>query len=320
MPRKLKQPLEDENFLNKVITRSREKSDVLGDLCKYEVEDIEILPADLDRMISKYGLGDYSPVDIRKKTAARKAITRVRKLLEDPDSDLRVIVRPVHTNEEDVVRYAIIDEHTDLEDLDLDYSTRNQVIFRKDTETIEFTKNEVPEILDEFDHLCSVYTDAEVGRMIKNIINTHGIIHLQDRSGMFFIPRSMKDMADALVKLFDDFSEYSEKCYFRPIAIMDDEQNRATMGEALLAEVTAELAEAKFQLEKAVEEESIKTMNSALTRFKIANGKAKLYEDMLKLNLTDVQKVVKEAHDVAGELLTKITADREAKKKEKSNG
>lgn len=309
MPRNLEQPLMEQSFLDQLLSRTREREMVLGDLCKFEVKDLEIAPTDLFDMLKKYGLEKWTPVDIRPKTAARKAVTRVRKMLEDPESDLRVIVRPVHTKEQDVVRYAIIDEQTDHGELDLDFTTRNQVVFRKDTDSIEFTKEEVPEILQQFDYLCSVYTDAEIGRMVHNIVTNHGVLWMQDRSGMFFVPHLLKEkLADPLIALFNEFREASEQSYFRAISIMDDAENRATMGEALIADITVELNEATRALDHAVGEESTRSMNAALNRFKIASGKAKLYEDMLQLNLRDIQERVNGAHKKAGELVMKLAA------------
>lgn len=289
MPRNLPAPLADKNYIDALILRGRELSDTLGDLCRYEVKGVEITPKDLFDLLSKHGIEDWAPVDIRPRTAARKAITRIRPMLEDPENDLRVIVRPVHTPEADVVRYAIIDETTDVGALDLDFETRNQVIFRIDTGTMEFTKQTVPEIVDEFEYLCSVYTDAEITMMVRNIVNGFGCIRMNDNSGMFFILRSNKKIVDSLLKVFDELKGMTtQKCYFRPIAVLDDAQNRATMGEALVADIGMELDKATETLDSAIANSSKRGMSSAVKRFKIAKGKARLYQDMLQINMDSI--------------------------------
>lgn len=321
-PRKfrLKQPLTDEDFLDRVIKRSRERGQVLGDLCRFEIKGAEVPPNVLFDLLKRHGLQDWHPVPIRKKTAARKAITRIRPLLEDPSNDMRVIVRPVVTNEPDVVRYAIIDEYTDTQTMDLDYTTRNQVVFRTDVNTLEFTQVEVPEIREMFDYLCSVYTDREIVHMVKNIVSNYGTIWLHDNSGMFFMPHSHKELVDKLVALFADLQTPADGqpeptvCYFRPIGILDDADNRATMGEALIADITVELNEATQALDDAIEKESAKTLSGALNRFKRASGKARLYKDMLELNIDGINTQIDDANKKAGELMVSLTAKKKTKK------
>lgn len=310
MPRHLKQPLTDVNYLDKMIARSREKSESLGDLCRFEVQHLEIEPDKLFDLLEEHGLEDWKPVQIRKKTAARKAITRIRKTLEDPENDLRVIVRPVHTSESDVVRYAIIDETTDTDNLDLDFATRNQVIFRKDTGTIEFTQETVEEILTTFEYLCSVYTEAEINLMVKNIVDKHGCIWIRDGSGMFFMSRTMKGVVNSLVKLFGTLRDsHGAECYFRPMAILDDEENRKHMGEALLSEIENELREANEALDKAAKDDSKRSIAPALVRFNVANNKAKLYKDLLEINVREIDKQTTDAEARAAELIEKMAKE-----------
>lgn len=312
MPRKLNKPLADESFITKVLNRTRLRSNVLGDLCSFDLNGVEIPPDKLKTLLDKHGLKDWAPVPIRRRTAARKAITRIRPTLES--GELRVIVRPVHTNEPNVVRYAIVDETVDSNALDLDFSTRNQVVFRTDTGTLEFTGDVVPEILDMFDYLCTVYTDAEVKLMVKNIVTVHGCIWMNDMSGYFFMPHPLKDRVDSLVGLFRDLQEYTnQSCYFRPIAIMDDAENRSAMGEALIADITVELKDATDALDNAMDNESKKGLNAALQRFKVANGKAKLYKDMLSLNMDGITEQITEANRKAGELIVKMAQKKDTK-------
>jgi len=307
MPRHLKQPMQDTAFLDKVIARTRAKGDSLGDLCRFEVQSLEIVPEKLFELLKKHKLGDWAPVQIRKKTAARKAITRIRKTLEDPSNDLRVIVRPVHTAEEDVIRYAIIDETTDSDNNDLDFTTRNQVIFRKDTGTIEFTKETVTSILQEFEYLCSVYTEAEINLMVRNIVDSHACIWLRDGSGMFFMPEALRGVVDAMVELFTTLrNDHGAKCYFRPMAILDDDENRKNLGEALLSEIALELQEANAALDKAAEDDNKRAIAPALTRFSIANNKAKLYKEMLEINVREIEKSVTAAELRATNLLAEL--------------
>lgn len=313
MPRKLQQPLADKDHINKLLKRAREKTDSLGDICRFDVQNLEIPPETLHKLLKEHKLEGWEPADIRKKTAARKAITRIRATLEDPENDLRVIVRPVHTQETDVVRYAIIDETVDEDNADLDFTTRNQVIFRKDTGTIEFTKDTVDSIIAEFEYLCSVYTDPEVTLMVKNIVGNHGCVWLKDGSGMFFMPFEMRDTVDSLVGLFEEFREIQvaktgkpSRTYFRPIAIMNDPENRKVMGEALISEIKEELHEANAALDNAANEGTKRSIAPALSRFNIANNKAKLYRDILEINIKDIEGEVKVAEARAAELIKEL--------------
>lgn len=305
--RRLEQPLTSETYLQKIIARSREMSPSLGDLCKFDVKGVEIAPEELLNLLTEFGLQDWQPVQIRKRTAARKAITRIKHTLEDPANHLKVIVRRVPTMEVNVIRYAIIDET--VAGLDLDYSTRNQVVFREDTGTIEFTQETNQAILEEFQYMCSVYTDSEIIHMVRNLISNHGCIWFRDNSGMFFMPKSMKDMVDSLVNLFNKLAERTEQaCYFRPIAILDDAENRATMGEALIVDLSMELQDAMEHLDKAGGDEGSKlSLIAALKKFKIAKGKASIYKDMLQLNLEDINQKIDAANTKASDLMVKMT-------------
>jgi len=312
--RRLDQPLLNDNYLDKLIRRSRERSNTLGDLCKWDMEGVEIPPDTLFKILTAIGMEKWTPVPINPKTAARKAITRIKHMLEDPENNLKIMSRRVNTAESDVVRYAIVEESVDLSNLDLDYSTVNQVLFRKDTETLEFTGNPVPELVAAFDYLCSVYTDAELKQMVKNIVNNHGCIWLNDKSGMVFIGRGQKaDLVEKMLKLFDELQQHGgpggtepDMCYFRPIAILDDEENRKVMGDALIADIGAELHDATEYLDRAIADDSKKSLNAALQRFRVAKAKGELYEDMLTVNMEGIRERIEEANAKAAELMTKL--------------
>ena len=314
MPRHLEQPLADNNYLEQLIRRSRERSNVLGDLCRFEMEGVEIEPAELFDMLKKHKLEKWSPVPIRRKTAARKAITRIKPLLEDPDNDLKIIVRPVKTHEANVTRYAIIDEVTDQQALDLDFSTRNQVVFRSDTGTIEFTQDNVPEIIDMFNHLCSVYTDAEISHMVKNVVDVHGCIWMRDNSGMFFMGHPQKKVVDSLLAIFDELRPLTDRyCYFRPIGILDDAQNRAVMGEALITDIKMALNDATESLDQSIKSSSKRGLEGSIKRFQVAQAKAQLYKDMLEININDITKQVQEANQKASAALTELALAKDDK-------
>lgn len=313
----LQQPLDSEAHLKKILRRSRERSPSLGDICKFDVSGVEIMPSELLRLLQEVGFEDWQPVDINKRKAAKKAITRMKHLLEDPANDLKVMVRRVPTIETNVTRYALIDESPDGTGLDLDYSTRNQVIFRENTNTIEFTRDVNEDILQEFEYMCSVYTDSEIALMVRNIVTNYGCVWFRDNSGMFFMPHPYKDIVDSLVKLFDGLQDMTDDtCYFRPIAIMNDEENRAAMGEALIADISLELEDAFTLLDKiASQDEPVqkgkrprKTLGAALKKFKIAKGKADIYKEMLQINLTDITTRIDEANKKANEILMGIAA------------
>lgn len=314
MARSLKQPLMNDGFVNQAIARSRERSQTLGDLCKFDLMSVDITPEELFKKLDDLGFEDWSPVPIRKKTAARKAITRIKHILEDPGNDLKVMARRVPTSEPDVIRYAIVDERVDNQRRDLDYSTRNQVIFRVDTGALEFTGDTIEPLLEMYDYLCGVYTETEITRMVKNIVDTHGCIWMHDKSGMFFMGRGHKGTVDSLVKLFKFLGELTDDtCYFRPISILDDAENRATMGEALVADISLELGEATEMLDRAVDEESAKSLTHALKRFKIAKGKAAMYQSMLQINMDGIEGQLKHADQKAGQLMHELTV-KKAKK------
>ncbi len=312
--RRLDQPLINDDYVTQLIRRSRERTHTLGDICKWDIQGVEIPPDELFALLTKYGLERWTPVQINPKTAARKAITRVKDMLEDPGSDIKILSRRVPTLETDVIRYAIIEESVDLARLDLDYSTLNQLVFRSDTNTIEFTGDTIPEIVDMFDYLCSVYTDVELNLMISNIVNNHGCIWMNDRSGMFFMGHPHKELVDRLLLVFEDLRERTKKaCYFRPLALLDDEENRNTMGEALIADIGAELQDATEYLDRAISDESKKTLNAALARFRIAKSKAQLYQDMLNINMTGIIARVDDADAKASALMTRL-AEKKANK------
>jgi hypothetical protein len=293
MPRLHPTPLADEGWLEKIIKQGRQM-DSLGDLCRVEIDACEITPEKLETILQKRGLVDWKPVDIRPKTAARKAITRIRPELEE--GDLRVIVRPVQTDDENEVRYAIVDETTDRHTASLDFSIRNQVVFNRELGTLTFTQDEVPEIRELFDYYCSIYTARELSMMVVSCIRKHGAVSFNDGSGFFFLPASLRDdVTEPLMSLVNgDLQEYKTrpkaKCYFRAIGILDSEQNRNTMGEALLAEITVELDDAEERLSDILTDERVspRKVSAAVKRFQQAQGKAALYQDLLELNLDKI--------------------------------
>lgn len=288
MPRKLNDPLRDHAWVEALVNSTR-NTDILGDLCKFDISGVEIAPDELKRLLEQHGLVDWMPVPIKASKAVRKAITRIRPSLEEAENQ-KVLVRPVLTDDEEETRYTIMDEYHDSENHTIRFSERTQVVYDGVSRNLTFTKEESPEIRDQFNYLCSVYTDAEVSLMTKNIIKKHGAIPLRDNSGMFFMSGAVRSVTDSLGELFNsDLRNYLIKngtCYFRPIGIANTEQNCTVMREALLSELDRALDAAEDYLDEALtspKQRRTMAVSGALDQFESIGGRLILYEQSLGL-------------------------------------
>lgn len=309
MPRKL--PQMDEKEVQKMIDRTRHLGNSLGDLILFTAQDVEITPEDLKgHLKTRIGNEAWLPVDIKKKTAARKAITRIRSDLEG--GALKVIVRPVPTHNDNEVRYAIVGETSDRNRAELDYNTMNQVVLDKAQGALSFTGQDMPEIRRLFDKYCSVYTSQEVLHMTKNIMSKHYAIRLNDGTGMFFMPGSVRSVTDGLMALFNiDLSSgiYAggpqHKVIFRPIGVLNDAESRESMGNIFKSDISFDLAQAKEQLEKAMSHDKPHglTIKSAVERYRLAKSKAEMYQILLQTNLQEIITEIDEAKKKADALL-----------------
>lgn len=315
MSRRLKSPISDIAAVERLIANTRKNAKAsLGDLCRMDIQNIEITPPEYERILAKHHFEEFKPVDIRKKTAARKAITAIRPELEDPAAKLKVFVRSVPTVDERFVKYAIVDEWADVTKEDLDFTTRNQVIFDREDGTLSFTRDDVPAIREKFDYYCSIFTDPEVKLSIYNILSKHGAIFLQDGSGQFFVPITLREtITDPLKEMFSyDLPQYvrAERpiCYFRPIGIVNDADNRQTMAEALLADVEREMEEAERLLTDSMsrDKHKAKGVNGAVKKYKAARGKAMLFKDILEMNMEKLEERLRLSEERAADLLTTL--------------
>jgi len=292
MPRHLPRPLlhnTDEIF--KYLDQVR-KGDTLGDLIMWSVEEMEILPSELETLLAKHGIEKWAPVPIRTKTAARKAIIQVRKDLEH--GDLRVLVRKVRENDEEV-RYAIVDEQADRENAHLDYSLRNQVVFLKTVGELQFTKEEIPEIRERFERLRQVYTQREIVAMLRNIMLGYGGIPFRDGSGMFFMPVAVRRITDALRTLVnDDLNGQYGRAYFRPIGVVNSDESKDALDSVFRLNIVEDLSEAQEALSRVLSMEDVKSssIRYALDRYREIENKARMYRDLLSVQVEEITDVI----------------------------
>lgn len=284
----------------------------IGDLLLWRIDNIEIHPKELEQLLKKRGINTgFLPTKIRGKVAARKAIANVRKDLEE--GNLRVLMRKVRDNAEEV-RYALVDEEADEVLAELDYNERNQVIFKKKTDKIEFKGPEIPEILDRYEYYSTVYTHREILIMVQNIVAKSHAISMSDGSGMWFMPVAMRDRTESLYNLVNhDLNGNYGSAFFRALGIANNEQDRSEMGHVLRSDIKLELADAQEKLDAIMSSDKLNkwSANSAMDRYRDAANKAKMYQSLLQINLEEINEMIQKNQEKLGKLLG-IDADDDA--------
>jgi hypothetical protein len=298
MPRHLPRPLTNHEDITRRVSESmrRMRSEhSIGDLLMWKIDNAEISRADLETLLAKRGISnEWMPTEIRSKVAARKAISKVRKDLEE--GTLKVLVRKIRETDKEV-RYALIDEAADTDAARLDYSERNQVIFNKTDATIEFKGDEIDEIQEKFLYYSTIYTQREILMLIENIVMRWGGIPMNDGSGMYFMPVAVRDITDALYGLLnEDLNGTYGKSFLRPLGITNKEEDKREMGEVVRSNVTDELLAAREKLDELLEKEvpTPQSIRFALERYKLAAGKASMYKQLLAINLDEIEESITE--------------------------
>lgn len=302
MPRHLEKPLQDPKYIQRVINTIRKAEDTLGDLVLWNVEKVEVPPDTLKKFLEARGIEKWAPVDIRKKTAARKALTHIKKLLES--NELKVLVRKIAETDAEV-RYAVVGERVDAARTDLEYGTMNQAVFDKTTASLTFTVEEVPEIREKYNYFCGVYTQREIQHMILLIVKLHGGIAMGDGSGMYFLPNAMKGIVEALDGLINiDLKCLPDaKCAFRAFGIVDKDRERKEMGNVFRSDILVDIKEAQDFMEVVIKNAQVNpdaknvenSLTLALNRYKAATGKAMMYKELLGLNMDELQSNMQKA-------------------------
>lgn len=290
MPRRIERPIADVSFVEKALRKAR-KQKTIGDLVMWNLENVEIRPSVLATLLQKRGIEKWAPVDIRRGTAARKAIKQIRPMLEG--GELRVLVRKV-IEDDNEVRYAIVDEKTNMQRLDVDYSTRNQVVFDKKAGSLSFTKESIQPIVERFEILCGVYTTNELQRMILNVLNAHGALPFRDGTGIFFMPIAMKHVTDALYDLInEDIRTYAKHSVMKVFGVPNSEDDRQEVETIFRADLASDLTEASEFLATSMEathKHREFVLQNALDRYRVLQGKTLMYKELLQIELTDVEK------------------------------
>lgn len=289
MPRALPRPLASASEIDALLSRQRfDEETTLGDLLLWKIEDVEIAPTELESLLKRRGIEAWMPVSIRAKTAARKALVRVRRMLEE--GDLKVLLRRVRENEEEV-RYALVDETADRDVATLDYALRNQVVFHKESGVLEFTRSTVPEIEEAYEYFKTVYTQREVAALIENLVSRYGGIPMRDGSGMWFLPVAVKHIVDALSAFVnEDLKGSGGRGFLRVLPLVNNQQARSEIQGVFTQDIEWELEEARDALEKVLGAETLhpSAAKRALDRYKEAEGKARMYQSLLSVNLEDL--------------------------------
>lgn len=301
--RPLPTPLANPVVLEDLLEKTRQ-SDTVGDLVTFSASDVQIAPEDLRDLLRLYGIEEWEPVPIRTKTAMRKALTLIKPRLEDGD-DLKILVRKVVEDDQELV-YALVDEALDYVKVDLDYKTRNHIIFSKETGEISFTKEEIPEVVELYEYLCSVYTQRELIYITKNIILGYGGFPIENSGGMYFMPVAVREIVDALRGLYNEgIDERYGKAYFRALGIVNTEEVQQTMSEVALETLSQDLADAETHLNYVLSSPTsrVSTITSAVNRFKVLMNRATMYQEILGFDPTEVAERFEDASHRATEVL-----------------
>src|SRR5690606_14840732 len=118
----------------------------------------------------------WSPVDIKPKVAARKAVAHFRSALES--ANLRIMVRKAYEDDTEV-HYACIGEQQRRQTRDLAYGMLAKIVFHKLDGTLSCPHGEMREIVSLYEALCGVYTQRELVTMTKHILKGFGGVHLK---------------------------------------------------------------------------------------------------------------------------------------------
>jgi hypothetical protein len=313
MPRHLPKPLANRADVETLIKKNRSRDNSIGDLCLWTISEIEISPEKLDEMLEMNGISaDWAPVSNRPKTVVRKALTRIRPLLEDRNNNLHVLVRRV-AETENHLRYGLVNEVADDKAFDLDYSMSNQVIFDKHSGELTFTGKVVPQIMDEYNRLLGVFTSREVLKMTQNIVLGYGGLPMRDGSGMFFLPYGMREVTEALRNMFNvEFQPYLERggvSFFRALGVTGDVESREEMGAIALADINPEIDGIISSIKDAqgrvmdTGDVSSLTLTSLTQKYKIAYSRLSMYKQLLEMNTEEAERKLEEAQTAMNALL-----------------
>lgn len=290
MPRKLARPLADPKVVASLLEKSR-KGNSLGDFILFDAQRIQMAPEELRELMMRHGLEKWAPVEIRPKTAVRKALTRIRSTFED--GELRILVRKVVEDEDELI-YALVGEERNDMNVELNYDTLNQVIFNKKTGELTFSQAAVPEIVDMYKLLCTTYTRRELVGSTRLVLEAYGAVILPNTNGMWFAPRAIRRVVEALKALYGEIDQQYGTAWFRAIGITDDKESREVVGIVMDAEILRGLERAQKRLDEVLAEPNTRpnAIHSAVAAFQEVKSKVEMYGGMLTTTVDQVDQLL----------------------------
>jgi hypothetical protein len=249
---------------------------VLGWCLWWTISETEISKARLSAVID-YTIGSgYMPSDPRKKKALRRSLDRVLSKMEEGG-----LVRKIRDDHE-MAAYALVREVADKENVDVDLEKENIVIYRKDTEELQFKMNNSNDaIRDLFEHYLTAFTDEDIRSVAVEFVKSNGGVTLKENGGVYFLPSKVD--VDALTSFIQQTNIAS---HVDVLPIINSDQAKKQMLTIVKDELERDIQEAAEEVKRIAEAKFTKknTLAGRLDQFNQIKKKCEIYSDLLMLD------------------------------------
>jgi len=271
---------------------ARMKSPITGTVVFWELSG-GIRREDLEQIFTQKGAPDswLPPIPTDK-----AAFTRTVKHLEK--ENILVKVR----EDDEVTAYAVASANVKPEDLDVDFTLRDVVIFNKKDGSIRLKLSSIDKaVVDElFEHFHYVHTVNDIRKMIVTALDAMGATMLRRRGGVYMVPPSKRDDLIMLKEIVGSIPG----CYLYLMDLYDTEETKRSaitlIEKELISEVEDELKKLEDMAQRNVR---TSTIAKTLEKYKEMILKAESYAYLLKEKSKEIEQKINQLQDKAKAIL-----------------
>jgi len=248
--------------------------ELIGALTWWSVTEVLISREELTERCEKIGLDPKAfMINSRPRSAFRRALE---------EAETMNLIRKIVDDAEKIV-FGIVEETADEANLDLNYATQNVIIFKKESQTLEFKLDMDPEranaLQKRFQMYMGSYTSHEVRSMIHSFIRKLGAFPVRDKGGVYFVPKTRMEEMDKLSELISTLNG----SYIYVLGIRDEEKEKEGMKRSWENALSQELKVLEQEIQATVDEGNAvraSTLEKRGVRITSLKNKAQVYNDL----------------------------------------
>jgi hypothetical protein len=270
--------------IRKQIAHSAEGYPLLGNCIYWSFSEMKMPTAQFKAMVKGAGFDEKIVQETSKKSAVIAA-------LETLMDGAKLKDRHKVVEDKDMTVWVVVDLIVDAKNKDVSTRTETKVFFYKKDKKVRIEST--PEITAKLEDLIKEYESSHTTTQIRSTVlgllfdECKGVT-VRDNGGLYFSPSTYQKQFENLRKLFEKISSIGA-CSVDVVPVIDTKEAAQAMWKALTAEVNAEIAVLKTDIENLKENPTEKQQELRFNKIRTLNSKVEMYATLFNETSKDLQ-------------------------------